>query len=137
MNDNVSSKWLNFCFFSITGFCFVSLVYYLVTFTPDPANKFGVATATAGTSVPQSTAPDSIYLKRGKMQSIDGLQITYRGIEAGALLIDVTLIDLDPDYAYRRRIPRNTALQGFQMASRHFKLLSINRFGLKLSLCRG
>jgi hypothetical protein len=65
------------------------------------------------------------------------MKLTYRGIRGDRIMLDVTLLDLDPGYAYRRDIDIRSAERGFWLAEKYFRLLSARRSVLEIMRSRG
>ena len=78
-------------------------------------------------------SPTSVILTKGIPRTIDKVKLTYLGVDADAVVIDVTILDLDPHYAYRRTIPKHIAVQGFKMAQQQYRLISAGRSRLKIA----
>jgi hypothetical protein len=133
MENSKSSrgKWLAVSFFLPVSLAFIGLVYYLVTFARHPADRS--LQATAEKTAVQPLFGRNIILPQGRPQTIGRLQLTYRGMQADHVLIDVTLLDMDPNYTYRHRIPRPEAASGFRLAHLNVKLISSGRSGIKLA----
>lgn len=113
-------------------------LFYLATFAAGAANK---EAAFAGKeSRTYRTAPawsDSVILTKGVPETVEGARLTYQGIDDDILIIDVTILALDPQYAYRRTIPRRTAELGFSLNEQQYRLISAGRSRLKISRTGG
>jgi hypothetical protein len=72
-------------------------------------------------------------LRIGEPQTVDGVTLVYRGIQDGELLIDLTVLALDPDAAYPYRIPIRRAGQGLRLGGETFKLVSHGKRQLTIS----
>ena len=136
MDQKRVNRWAAFWFFLPSSIALAYFVYYLSTFTPEAA---AVPTARAQDApyriVPAS--PDRVILSKGTPQTIGNIRLTYMGIQADAVVIDVTILDLDPDYAYRRSIPTQVAEQGFSIAQQWYRLTSAGSSRLKMTRTNG
>ena len=74
---------------------------------------------------------------RDQTATVGRLQMTYRGTASGHLLLDVVLLDLDPEYVYSRKILKRTAKEGFAVSGVRFKATSINSKRVRLELQNG
>ncbi len=124
------SKWLSVAFFLPMILVFMGLVYYLVAFAFHPEREN--IRATIDSSTIQPAFGRHIILPHGRTQTIGGLQLTFQGIQSDCLLIDVTLPDLDPDYVYHHRVPRQKAEKGFRLAHMNVRMVSAGQSVLKL-----
>jgi hypothetical protein len=74
------------------------------------------------------TDPDQFVLTIGDAVSIEGLQITYRGMSAsGRLRLDVVVPDLDPVYSYPYELSVSEARVGFVIFNQRFILDAMGR----------
>ena len=67
---------------------------------------------------PPKDGPYPLFID--KAQTVGNLKITYRGLESKTLLLDLVILDLDQDYAHRRRIPIKEAKSGFRLSDQAF-----------------
>lgn len=123
-------RYLTVVFFLGCGLFVTYCVYYLVN---PPSSPHSAPAITASAKVQKAkTSADCVFV-RGQANAVDNLELRYVGLEKDIILIDVTIVDLDPEYAYRHRIPKKSARNGFQVAGKSFKLLSVNDSVLKLA----
>lgn len=135
MDDKQKRYLTTFCFFFPSSLVLAYFVFYLATFTPANLN-IGPAYGSASAHIVPSS-PNKVVLVKGRSQTIGKIEMTYRGLDAGAVLIDITLLELDPQYAYHRKIPRDSARQGFWLAQKHYRMLSAGRSRLRLMRTNG
>lgn len=137
MDQSKVHKWSTFFFLLPSSIVLAYLVFYLATFTPSYADaRPSTSAATAGLIAP--AAHKNIILVKGQTQTIGGkIELTYQGLDTGSVVIDITLLDLDRNYAYRRKIPKRVAHHGFQLAQRQYQLISANRSRLKMVRSNG
>lgn len=126
------NKWATFCFFVPSSIVLAYFVFYLSTFTPtENPSQPNSSHHLADLSAP-SIVSDNVVLLKGQPKSLDKVQLTYLGIVTDAVVIDVTILELDPDYAYRRIIPTHIAKQGFYIAQQHYRVISAGNSKLKI-----
>ncbi len=118
-------KWIILLFFSAVILLFSYLVYVLVMNKTDPAfdrwmQRWRPEGAAADAPAPPPEDPFLFVRRRPKIA--DGLKITFRGARNGVVAFDLIILDLDPAYAYRRRIPLKEARRGFQLGDRRFRI---------------
>ena len=130
------NKWVTFWFFLPSSIALAYFFFYLSTFTPEAT---AIPSARAANTTYQVTpaSPERVILSKGTPQTLDNVRLTYLGLQADAVVIDVTILDLDPDYAYRRSIPTQAAEQGFSIAQRHYRLISAGNSRLKIVRTNG
>jgi hypothetical protein len=66
----------------------------------------------------------TMTLKRDIRQRLGKLDIIYRGVKNRKLRLDVFILDLDPQYAYRHAIALSQASKGFRVGGVRLELLS-------------
>lgn len=128
-------KWRILLFIFLAGLVLASSLIHIMT-VPSQTDSSQAEIRNTGPML-QSMSLGKLVLVKGRKQSLGSLQIIYRGLEANAILIDITLMELDPQYAYRHRISLKRAKHGFQMADRKFRLMSATPSRLKISLNKG
>ena len=141
MSEDVRrQKWLAISFFLVCNLIFFALIYAIVFKPTDSAYSNWMGTAPANPWVDSRNTgisnEISMVLPKGQQVELENLKMTYRGLASGQLLLDLVLLDLDPQYVYHRKIPVEIAGQGFQVSDRRFKVISINRQRLKLLLIK-
>jgi hypothetical protein len=141
MSENVhNQKWLAISFFVVCNLIFFALIYTIVHNPTDSAYTNSMDSARSN---PESKTKDSglskdglLILLKDQQADMEKVRLTFRGFSSGALLLDLVLLDLDPQYVYHRQIPVEAARQGFQVSDQRFKVISVNRQRLKLLLIR-
>lgn len=82
---------------------------------------------------PSKSAAEPLILPLNQPVAVAGLQITYRGInDAGRILLDTVILELDPDYAYPRVLGLSEARKGFTLFDQHFELKNAGPYVLRL-----
>lgn len=125
MGEERRPKWLPILFFVITGVIFATTIY-LITVGASASNRLtNAAVASAVNALPYPDEPRIlITLKRDTRQRMGKLDIIYRGVEDRKLRLDVFVLDLDPDYAYRHAIALDKANRGFRIGGVRMELRS-------------
>lgn len=135
MEDNRKPKWLPILFFAISGLVFGTSLYLITAgaaAAPEPTTAT-VASAAATLPFIDSDEPRiKIILKRDARLRLGNLDITYRGVEDRKLRLEVVVLDLDPQYAYRHAIDLAHASRGFRVGGVSLKLLSARDSRAKL-----
>lgn len=84
-----------------------------------------VTVASAPNTLPYPDEPRvTITLKRDIRQRLGKLDIIYRGVKNRKIRLDVFVLDLDPQYAYRHAIALKQASDGFRVGGVKLELLS-------------
>ena len=115
-------KWLLTAFFTAIGLFFIYFIISVSKGNVDPVYNRRPPGMPLRTDAPRTAG--ELVLHKDQPQTFGRLLLTYRGISNGDLVLDVVLLELDPDYPYRHRIPKNSAAQGFRMANTDFRILS-------------
>jgi len=79
---------------------------------------------------------DRIVLHKDQDVMLPKLKLVYRGLENDRLLVEVTLLEMDPDYAYPHRIDPDRTPTGIRLGGRVFRLESWSRSHIRLELVR-
>ena len=135
------SRGIAILFFSMVIALFGYFIYFLVMGNTDPAYYWQQSARSEPTPL-QPDAPSSksigdafnnrLILLRNEAQTIDKLRITYLGIVDKHLLFDVNLLDLDPNFAYRYKVPLIQAKKRFHIAENYFQVLSTSKNKIRL-----
>lgn len=125
MKNEHKRIWLSILFFSLSGSIFGTALYLITAGSvPSPEGK----TPTIAPAVNALPYPDqprvTITLKRDTRQRLGKLDIIYRGVKNRELRLDVFILDLDPQYAYRHTIALKQANDGFRIGGVNLELLS-------------
>ena len=133
MNQNRTPRWLTILFFSVSGLVFGTSLYLITTSATASPEPVEPTVASAANSLPYTDeAQVKITLQRDTRLRLRNLEITYRGVKDGKLRLDVVLLELDPQYAYRHAIALDTASRGFRLAGINLKLRSARNTRAKL-----
>jgi len=125
MENAQKRKWLSILFFSLSGIIFGTSLYLITTGSTPSPEKMTIPVASAVNALPYGDQSRvTITLKRDTRQRLGNLDIIYRGVENRKLRLDVFVLELDPQYAYRHAIALNQASNGFRVGGVKFELLS-------------
>ena len=117
--QELKKNWAVILFFGSLFLIFSYLIYFLTTGTYDQSARRWVSRTEVRDLIPQG---DGNFILKNDVPVITGnLKITYHGMRAGALLIDLVLLELDPVYAYRYRIPVARARKEFSLSNSRFR----------------
>lgn len=130
MEGRRNQKWLMISFFTSVSLLFIYFIFGLVMGTTDTTYNKRLEKARSG---PGSYHLDTrVNLIRGQAVTVGKLQLTYHGVASGHILLDVVLLDLDPEYVYGRKIATSKAKSGFTISEYRFKATSVNQKRLRL-----
>lgn len=135
MDRSRMNKWTAFWFFLPSSIAMAYFLFNLAMLSPDQIEAEPKADYASYQIAPAS--PNRVILTKGIPRTIDKVKLTYMGMDADAVVIDVTILDLDPHYAYRHTIPRHIAAQGFKMAQQQYRLISAGSSRLKITRTDG
>lgn len=75
----------------------------------------------------QSTATaDQVLLTKNEKLVIDRTCLVYKGVEKKIILVDLYLLDLDPEQAYEKRFLKKDAKKEILLGEGRYRLLSVN-----------
>ena len=77
---------------------------------------------------------DRAVLMLGEAVSVNRTRLVFRGLQDGAIHLDLYLLDLDAQYPYPKQIPKDAAREGFRLGSGRYQLLSVNQKTLTLKI---
>jgi hypothetical protein len=125
MENKTKKKWLPALFFSLSGIIFSTSLYLIATSTTAATAPTPATVASAAGALPYPDGPRvTMTLKRDMRQRLGKLDIIYRGVKNRKLRLDVFILELDPQYAYRRTIALSEASEGFRVGGVQLELLS-------------
>lgn len=122
MDESKMHKWATFWFFLPSSILLAYFVFYFTTATFSPTGGEPSTAQYRGDAPSQPS--ENLILTKGEPKIMGQIQLTYQGLNAGSIVLDITLLDMDPGYAYRRKIPKQVAKQGFWMAQQYYRLIS-------------
>jgi hypothetical protein len=125
MENGPKRKWLSILFFSLSGIIFGTALYLITVGSAPSPEKTTVTVASAVNALPYPDEPRVVIsLKRGERQRLGKVDIVYQGVKNKKLRLDVFILDLDPQYAYRHAITLDQAEDGFRVGGVDLELLS-------------
>lgn len=136
MDKERTNKWLAVGIFLPSALIFAYFIHYLAIFllNPPPTQNGG---AQIQSTLVRPGPSDKVVLAKGQLVSLGNVHLVYRGLDSDAIVLDVTLQAMDPEYAYRRRITKQMARQGFHVDQQRYKLVSASKSRLKIIRCQG
>jgi hypothetical protein len=135
MDRSRINKQINLWFFLLSGLAMAYFISYLTKLDPQQVEAHPKAEQASYQIVPAS--PDRVILTKGIPRTIDNVKLTYQGMDDNDVVIDVTILSLDPQYAYRRTISKQIAMLGFSMAQQQYRLISAGSSRLKIARTKG
>ncbi len=127
-------KWLVISFFSAISFFFIYFIYFLATQSVDETYARIFKPAPERPRVTDFSNDSDFFLLKDQPITVGKIQMTYRGIVSGIVVLDIILVELDPDYTYLRQMSVQRAKQGFQILNRKFKALSVGKNLLRINM---
>jgi hypothetical protein len=70
--------------------------------------------------------PDQVVLAKNEKLVIGRNCLVYKGIEKKIVVLDLYLLDMDPEQAYEKRFPKKEAKKEMRMGGDTYRLLSVN-----------
>ncbi len=84
------------------------------------------ASADRAPDAPARTPEDVIVIRAEEMITIGNTRVIYHGTEDGRMIMDVFLLELDPQYPYRKKVDIDHARAGFRLAGIPFQVTAIS-----------
>ena len=139
MQKTIGHKWLLIIFLLVTGTAFVAMVYHFIAAirTPDPQWQTAAAALSGEkqNQVPLKTdRVQYMNIRRDQAKSIGNIRIAYKGLADDHVMIDLTVLPLDPQTTYRYYIPVNTAKKGFTLFEQHLTLVTARKGRIRISI---
>jgi len=132
--DERKLRWPARLFFTGVLFFIAGAVLYFMLGTSDPEYYWRSQSPTGPMDYTDAVLGERIVLEADRDCVMKKLNLVYRGVEEGRVLIEVTLLELDASYAYKHRIPIKKAKKGIQLGGRYFRLVSWGRSRISLEL---
>ena len=70
--------------------------------------------------------PDQVVLPKNEKFVIGRNCVVYKGVEKKVIVLDLYLLDMDPEQAYEKRFPKKEAKEEMKMGGDTYRLLSVN-----------
>lgn len=85
----------------------------------------------------QSTGPpDQVVVPRNEKFVIGRNCLVFKGVENRTVILDLYLLDMDPEQAYEKRFPKKEAKEAMKLGSDTYRLLSVNDRYMTLKIVR-
>ena len=126
-------RWPSILYFTIAALIFSSFMYYLAIGATNPTRQ-RAPSATGYTKTPYEITKlgNKIILHADTLTKFGKTKLKYRGVDSDYLLIDVYILDLDPQYGYAYKIPIKSARKNFRLYEHTFTLVSQNKSKVSL-----
>jgi hypothetical protein len=133
MEETGKKRWLLILFFMTIGALFVGFIYFTLFGDRDPRYR-RLEESASSFKASRAAAPDplNIRLTRDQAKTVGNLRLVYHGCEDAKVIISVTISELDPEVAYRHRIPLQEARAGVRLGGQPFKVVSAGKSELHL-----
>lgn len=88
------------------------------------------------TTMQSTGATDQVVLPRNEKLVIGRNCLVYKGVEKKTLILDLYLLDMDPEQAYEKRFPKKEAKEEMRLGGDTYRLLSVNDRYMTLKILR-
>lgn len=105
----------------VSVFYYVNTDYYKQKH-PEGRKEFDVG----GRPVQSTATADQVILTKNEKLVIGRTCLVYKGVEKKIILVDLYLLDLDPEQAYEKRFLKKDAKKQILLGERRYRLLSVN-----------
>jgi len=117
----------------IIVFCALYLSTYFTKQNPANVRK---ELAYAGKPVQAAVMTDQAVLMKDERFVIGRNCLVFRGVDRKMILIDLYLLDMDSEQAYRKRFLKKEAKKEFSLGQGTYRLLSVNNNALILKIVK-
>ena len=112
-----------------------AIIYYLSTdYYNQSYQKLRKNPNDAGREIRSARTTDRIVLKRNEKMVVKRTCLVFKGVEKKVILLDLYLLDLDPEQPYLITLSRHDADKELTIGGNKFKLISVNNQYLNLKL---
>ena len=134
MEETKKRRWLIILFFTVLTVLFSSFIYFGYKGPIDPRYRRRLEETVQQYRKEASAKKDTInvVLSKGQKRQIGNIILGYRGIEKDALLIDVVILELDPQTTYPHKIPTSKKKQEVRLGGQPFKIVSAGKSTIQL-----
>jgi hypothetical protein len=88
------------------------------------------------TTIQSTGATDQVVLPKNEKFVIGRNCLVYKGVEKKTLILDLYLLDMDPEQAYEKRFPKKEAKEEMRLGGDTYRLLSVNDRYMTLKILR-
>lgn len=78
--------------------------------------------------------PNQIVLKKNEKLVVDRNGLVFRGVDKKMIIVDLYLLDMDPEQAYKKRFLKKDAKKEMVLGKGRYRLLSVNNKNLILKI---
>ena len=134
MEETKKRRWLIILFFTVLAVLFSSFIYFGYKGPIDPRYRRRLEETVQQYRKQASAKTDTInvVLSKGQKRQIGNIILSYRGIEKSTLLIDVVILELDPEMTYPHKIPTSKKKQQIRLGGQPIKIVSAGKSSLHL-----
>jgi len=137
VNNNNRRRWPTRLFFISATALGLYLGWLVLGRAPDPRYQryfSGAARMEMPADAGSFVRKNMLYLFPDSPLAFEDIRLVYRGCEDGKLLLDLFLLDLDPEYAYLQRVAIPQAEKGVRLGKRTYVLHEANRRNARLAV---
>jgi hypothetical protein len=126
MENSFNYKWVVILFFGIVGIIFTISVIYLAAGNVAPDTYWGrKMTLPKSEDAGPNLSIDKYLLELNQGITIGDHIFFYKGRQAGQIVFDVIIPQLDRQYPYSFKVDLSGAKNGFEVAGVWFKLITV------------
>lgn len=135
MSSSNRKKWFAIFFIIVTLAIPFVMIYYVSTDTyKERYQKWRKASDEAGRTIQSKIAAGQMILTRDQRLEYRRTALVYKGTERKNILIDLYLLDFDPQQAYQLKVLKRDAKQGVDLGGNYYELISVNKKYLSLKI---
>lgn len=122
-------QWISTVFLGTVVIVTGGLVYRIVAGGVDPYyEQWAKENARLRSTITLSSVTDKrVVLMKEEPVTVARTRLVYRGLEDGRARVDLYLLDMDPEYAYPRRLSRSDEGEVFNLGGHRYRLVSTHR----------
>jgi hypothetical protein len=135
MSSSTRKKTFAFIFIALTLAIPFGMIYYVSTdYYKERYQKWRRDSDQAGRAIHSSIKADQIVLTKNEKLVVKRTCLVFKGLDKKIILLDLYLLDLDPEQPYPVRIAKRDAKKEMRIGGNRFKLISVNNRYLSLKL---
>lgn len=135
MSSSTRKKAFALFFIILTLAIPFAIIYYLSTdYYKERYQQWRKNSDESGREIRSTITADRIILKKNEKLVVGRTCLVFKGLEKKVILVDLYLLDLDPEQPYLIKLPRRDTDKDLIIGGNTFKLVSVNNQYLNLQL---
>ena len=135
MTSSEKKTWATPVFITVVIASSFLLLYYSSNYySEQPGQQTRTAVDYDGRPVKSIAKPGQVILPKNETIVVGKNGLVFKGVEKSEVLLDLYLLEMDPEQAYRKRFSKKEAKNEMILGGQRYRLLSVNNRYLSLKL---